>query len=780
MGVRNVGAAVARIEDPRLITGGGSYVDDLVLPHMLHAAFVRSADAHALIRNIDCSAARASAGVVAVFTADDLGELGSTPMAQTVPSPQIRQAPTWRPLASQEVCHVGEAIAVVVADSRAAAEDAVALVAVETEAIDAVVDLKGALAADAPKAHAGTSNNLVASLSGRFGDAKAVFAGAPHIFREQLLLHRGGCHSMECRGLVASWSQGQLTLWSSTQSPYLVRRGLARHLGLDEQDVRLIAPDVGGGFGPKAVFYPEEIVLPLVSRLLNKPVKWIEDRREHFISTTQQRGQLWDVEVAANEEGRLLAVRGRCLHDNGAYVPYGLILPASTIASFPGPYALEALDITLDVVMTNIVPTTPVRGAGRPNAAFVLERLADRVAHELKLEPAEVRRRSFVRKDQFPYKTGMMARDGTAIAYDSGDYHACLDAAVRRFDIGDFRRRQTQARAEGRYLGVGIASYVEDTGLAPFEGATVRVQPSGRIVIETGAASQGQGHATIFAQITSDLLGVKPDDITVRSADTGAFPLGIGTIASRVAVTGGSSVFLAATGVRQKAIKVAAEMLEAAEEDLVLEGGKVHVAGVPDMNVPLGAIAARLSGVPGVPMPRGVQPGLSDTAYFEARQTTFANGTNIAEVEVDLGTGAMHIQRYVVAHDCGTMINPMLVEGQIRGGVVHGIGNALLEQMLYDESGQPLTTNYGEYLLPTAPEMPRIEIVHLEVASPLNPIGAKGVGEGGTIPATACVVAAVEDALTPFGIRLGQHPITPQIILGLIGKTQRSEHVSRT
>jgi aerobic carbon-monoxide dehydrogenase large subunit len=769
MGVRYFGAAVARIEDPRLITGRGNYVDDITLPGMLHAAFVRSSDAHALIRLIDCTAARTVPGVVAVLTANDLDESGSEPMAQMAPSPLIQQAPTWRPLASREVCHVGEAIVVVVAESRAAAEDAAALVVVDTEALDAVVDWRSALASDAPKTHTKTNSNLVASLSGRFGDAEAVFASARHVFWEQLLLHRGGCHSMECRGVVASWAHGQLTLWSSTQSPYLVRRGLARHLGLQEHDVRVVAPDVGGGFGSKAVFYPEEIVLPLVSRLLNRPVKWIEDRREHFVSTTQQRGQLWDVEVAANEEGRLLAIRGRCLHDNGAYVPYGLILPASTVASFPGPYALEALDITLDVVMTNIVPTTPVRGAGRPNAAFVLERLADRVARELNLDPAAVRRLSFVRRDQFPYVTGLKARDGSAITYDSGDYKGCLDAALKRFNIEEFRRRQEYARAEGRYLGVGIASYVEDTGLAPFEGATVSVQPTGKVTIETGAASQGQGHATIFAQIAADLLGVSPGDVVVRSADTGAFPLGIGTIASRVAVTGGSSVFLAATAVRQKAIKVASEMLEAAEEDLVLEGGKVQVAGVPEMSVTLGAIAARLAGAPGVPMPHGVAPGLADTAYFEARQTTFASGSNVAEVEVDTGTGAVHVRRYVVAHDCGKMINPMLVEGQIRGGVIHGIGNALLEQMLYDENGQPLTTNYGEYLLPTAPDMPRVEIEHLENESPLNPIGVKGAGEGGTIPAIACVIAAIEDALAPFGIRIGEHPITPQKILELVG-----------
>ncbi len=770
MGTRYFGAAVARIEDLRLISGRGNYIDDIALPGMLHAAFVRSSDAHAMIRAIDRTVAQAMPDVVAVFTAEDLGEAGSKPMAQMAPSPLIQQGPTWQPLANREVCYVGEAIAIVVAETRAAAEDAASLVTVETEAIHAIVDWREALTFDAPKAHTSATNNLVASLSGRFGDVAEVFGTAAHIFHEQLLLHRGGCHSMECRGVIAAWTHDQLTLWSSTQSPYLVRRGLARHLGMDEHDIRIIAPDVGGGFGPKAVFYPEEIALPLVSRLLKRPVKWVEDRREHFLSTTQQRDQYWDVEVAANAEGRLLGIRGCCLHDNGAYVPYGLILPASTVSSFPGPYALEALDITLDVVMTNMVPTTPVRGAGRPNAAFVLERLADRVARELKLDPTEVRRRSFVRKDQFPYVTGLKARDGSAISYDSGDYHACLDAALKRFDMEGFRRRQAGARAEGRYLGVGIASYVEDTGLAPFEGAKVTIQPTGKVIIETGAASQGQGHATVFAQIAADLLGVAPTDVTVRSADTDAFPLGIGTIASRVAVTGGSSVYLAASAVRQKAIKVAAEMLEAAEADLVVEDGKVQVAGVPELSTSLGAIAGRLAGVPGVPMPQGVTPGLAETAYFDARQTTFASGTNIAEVEVDVGTGGVRVNRYVVAHDCGKMINPMLVEGQIRGGVIHGIGNALLEQMLYDEAGQPLTMNYGEYLLPTAPEMPRIEIAHIEIASPLNPIGAKGAGEGGTIPATACIIASIEDALSPFRVKLEEHPLSPQRILELLGR----------
>jgi aerobic carbon-monoxide dehydrogenase large subunit len=470
--------------------------------------------------------------------------------------------------------------------------------------------------------------------------------------------------------------------------------------------------------------------------------------------------------VAADADGRLRGLRGRCLHDNGAYVPYGPILPGTALSAFPGPYALEALDITMDMVFTNLVPTTPVRGAGRPNTCFVLERLADGVARELGLDRAEVRRRSFVRPDQFPYETGLKARDGSPTTYDSGDYGACLDAALELF--GDsFRERQEQARAQGRYIGLGIASYVEDTGIGPFEGATIRVQPSGKVLLQTGAAGQGQGHRTVFAQIAADLLGVRPEDVTVESADTAAFPLGISTVASRIAVTAGSSVHLAATQVRTKAIKVASDILEASEQDLTIEDGLVRVVG-SDLKVSLGEIALKLNGALGMPMPPNTDPGLAATAYHDARKTTFACGTNLCEVEVDIDSGDVKILRYVVAHDCGRLINPMLVDGQIRGGVVHGIGNAVFERMIYDESGQPLTTNYGEYLLPLATEMPRIEIVHLETPSPLNPIGVKGAGEGGTIPATACVISAIDDALRPFGVRITEHPVSPARVVELI------------
>jgi carbon-monoxide dehydrogenase large subunit len=764
MGVRYFGAEVRRVEDPKLLTGRGRYIDDISLPGALQAVFVRSPHAHARIRSIDSSSAKSMPGVVAVLTAADFGEAACRPMPHMVPVQIVRQPRNYSPLAREEVCHVGVPVAIVVGESRALAEDAAAAVAVEYEPLPVVADWRKALDPDAARVHTDAPDNLVAALNGRFGPVEQIFARAPHVFRERFETHRGGCHSMETRGVAVSVSVDRntdvLTIWSSTQAPHMIRRLVAEHLGMSERSVRVIAPDVGGGFGPKCSLYPEEVALPLAALQLQRPVKWIEDRYEHFLATTQQRDQAWDLEVAADETGRLLAVRGRCIHDNGAYVPYGLVAAVTSLSAFPGPYALEAVDIRIDVVFTNLVPNTPVRGAGRPTACFVLERLADRVARELGLAPADVRRRSFVPKERFPYQTGMKARDGSPVTYDSGDYHACLEAVLDRAG-DDFKIRQAEARKAGRYIGRGIASYVEDTGLAPFEGATIRVEPNGKIVVQTGAASQGQGHATVFSQLCADVLGVDIADIIIESADTAAFPLGIGAIASRTAVTAGSSVHQAAIGVRAKALKAASEMLEASEDDLVLENGSVCVAGAPQLSVRLGEIAAKLNGMSGIPMLPGLSPGLEVTAFYEARKTTFANGTHLAEVEVDVETGRVKITRYVVAHDCGKLINPMLVDGQVRGGVVHGIGNALFERMLYNEEGEPLTINYADYLLPTAPEVPRIEIIHLESPSPLNPIGVKGAGEGGTIPAAACVISAIEDALHPFDVRITEHPISP-------------------
>lgn len=775
MGVRYFGAEVRRVEDPKLLTGRGRYIDDISLPGALHAVFVRSPHAHARIRSIDSVAAKSMTGIVAVLTAADLGEAGAKPMPHMVPVQIVKQPRNYAPLAHDEVCHVGVPVVIVLGETRALAEDAAAAVAVDYELLPVVADWRRALDADAPRVHADAPDNLVAALHGRFGPVEQIFARAPHVFREHFETHRGGCHSMETRGVAVSVDRNSdvLTIWSSTQVPHMIRRLVCEHLGMSERSVRVIAPDVGGGFGPKCSLYPEEMALPLAALKLRRSIKWTEDRYEHFLATTQQRDQAWDVEVAADESGRMLAVRGRCIHDNGAYVPYGLVAAVTSLSAFPGPYALEAVDIRIDVAFTNLVPNTPVRGAGRPTACFVLERLADRVAHELGLDPADVRRRSFVAKEHFPYQTGMKARDGSPVTYDSGDYHACLEAVLDRGGP-DFKSRQETARKEGRYIGRGIASYVEDTGLAPFEGATIRVEPSGKVVVQTGAAGQGQGHATVFSQICADVLGVDLADVLVESADTAAFPLGIGAIASRTAVTAGSSVHQASVAVRAKALKVASEMLEAAEDDLILENGSVHVVGAPQLAVRLGEIAAKLNGMSGIPMLSGLSPGLEATAFYEVRKATFANGTHLAEVEVDIETGQAKITRYIVAHDCGKLINPMLVDGQVRGGVVHGIGNALFERMQYNEGGEPLTINYADYLLPTAPEMPRIEIIHLESPSPLNPIGVKGAGEGGTIPAAACVIAAIEDALRPFDVRIAEHPVSPARLMQLIRQPVKS------
>ena len=774
MSTRYFGSPVARLEDPRLHSGGGRYVDDIALPGMLHAAFLRSPVAHGRIRSIDVSPAREQPGVHAVYTMADLAEIAGGPMPPMAPHPLIKTPITCHPLANGEVRYAGEAIAIVLADTRARAEDALAAIELDLEHLEAAVDPRIAAKSDAPRVHSDRDGNVIATLRGTHGKVDQVFAKAAHRFTESFALHRGGCHSMECRGVVVDLDRpsGGLTVWTSSQSPYMVRRFLAGYLGRDESELRVVAPDVGGGFGPKANVYPEEFAVALAAIKRGRPVKWIEDRQEHFLATTQQRDQFWTLEVACNSEGRVLGVRGRCIHDNGAYAPYGLILPATALASFPGPYALEAFDIAIDVVLTNLVPTTPVRGAGRPNTAFVLERLADRVARELGLSREDVRRRSFVRADQMPYVTGGKMRDGSPVVYDSGDYAHALELTLQKIDLAGFAKRQAEATARGRLLGLGFASCVEDTGLGPFEGASVRVTPAGKVVVSTGAASQGQGHATVLAQIAADALGVSLDQVSVKAADTAAFPLGISTIASRIAVTAGSSVEIAAREVRAKALKVAAHMMEVSEIDLEIENGEIGVVGVPGMKVTLAAVARTLSGAAGVPLPSGISPDLAATGYFEANQLAFAYGAHACEVEIDPDTGDVRVVRYVVTHDCGRLINPKLVDGQIRGGVVHGIGKALYERMMHDEQGQPITTTYADYLLPVATEMPDIEIIHLETPSPRNPIGVKGAGEGGTIPAAACVISAIEHALGPNAPPITMHPVSPQDVLRWIAQSR--------
>ena len=775
MGARNVGAAVQRLEDDRLLRGQGRYVDDINLHGQLAVAFVRSSEAHAKIKSIDFSAALALEGVVQAFALNDLGDLAHKPMILANPSPLIKQPITQRILALDEVCYAGQTIAVIVAENRYLAEDAVQLVQVEYEVLPAVVDARQACETGAPRVHQDSPDNLAARVSWKFGDIDEAFARAPHVFKESYYQHRGVPHSMECRGVLAQYDQqaDQITLWTSTQSPFLVRRFLAQFLEREESSIRVIAPDVGGGFGPKAAHYPEELVAVLLALKLKQPVKWIEDRLEHFLATTQQRDQWWEVEVACESDGHVLGIRGRCIHDNGAFLPYGLLLCMTTVVPFPGSYAIGAVDIGLDCMFTNAVPTTPIRGAGRPNATFIIERSMDSVARNLGLDRTAVRRRNYVQKHQFPYPTGAKMPNGITVQYDSGDYERCLEMVLEACDYANFETRRAAAVGRGKWRGLGVVSYNEDCGLPPYEGASVKILPSGKVCVELGSCSQGQGLETIAAQIAADQFGLTAHDVVVKLGDTNSPALALSTVGSRVAATAGPSIHLAAQQVREKALKLAASQFEASEKDLEMDAGFVFVKGVPEMKVSLGDLSKRLHASVMVPLPKGFTPGLEATAYHTSERPVYANGSNAVELEVDIETGEVHLLNYWVAHDCGTVLNPALVDGQVIGGVVHGIGNALFEHMKFDrDSGQPVTTNLGEYLMPLATEMPRISVDHMESPSPVNVLGVKGAGEGGTIPGIACIISGIEDALKPLNIVINEYPLSPERLLELIDEAR--------
>ena len=766
------GASVKRKEDPALLQGKGQYVDDIKLPGMLHAAFVRSSYAHAKVGRIDKSAALAVPGVHAVIVYADLPEsVRRQTLPLLVPHPAIKQPYLPYALVKDEACYVGEPIACVVADSRYIAEDAAQLVQVEYEPLPAVNDCRAALEQNSPFAHAGADSNVAARFPVKVGDADRAFGSATHVFREKIYQHRGGAFFMECRGAVAHFEAPtqSYTLYVSSQGSHRQKRCMLDMFDLGDHQVRVVTPDVGGGFGPKGSFYPEYANVAVASRLLNRPVKWIEDRRENFLATHQERDQYWDMEIAVDADAKIIGVRGQLIHETGAYVPWGIVLPWIAATTVPGPYVIPHFKLEVVSVFTNKIQTTPVRGAGRPEAVTAMERLMDRVARELKLDPAEVRRRNFIQPEQMPYKVGIIFRDGRPVTYDSGDYPACQAAALAAADYAGFVERQAEARKSGRYLGIGVANAVEATGLGPYEGATVRVSTSGKIVVYTGATPQGQSHKTTLAQIAADQLGVDINDVTVVTADTASISLGVGSFAARTAVNAGSSVHLAAVEVAVKAKKIAAAMMECMGDDLELADGYVRLKSAPDVRKSLREIAVKAIGTPGFSMAGELPPGLEHTAYFTPEQSVYSNGTHVAEVEVDIETGAVKIVRYTVAHDCGRVINPMVVDGQVVGGVAHGVGNALFERMVYDDNAQPVSTNFGEYLLPLATDVPHIDLVHLETPSPLNPLGMKGAGEGGTIPAIAAIISAVESALAPFGVTIAEAPITPQRIVELLG-----------
>ncbi|GAB4579187.1 MAG: molybdopterin-dependent oxidoreductase [Anaerolineales bacterium] len=747
------GQRIKRNEDPRLLTGQALFVDDVNLPGILHVAFVRSPYAHARILRVDASAARGREGVVAVYSAGDLGAYWRKGPLLVSPPPIERltfHERTQPILARDKVRHVGEPVAAVVAISRYVAEDAAAEVIVEYDPLPAVVDIEQAFSAPPALVHDDLASNVGAHVIQEKGNYEQAKSQADVIIRRKFIYDRGIAAAMENRGIVAQWDKraGKLTVWDTTQAPVVIRNGLAGMLGLSEHQVRVIAPFIGGGFGPKIMmFYPEEMLIPWIAMQLDKPIKWIEDRQENFFATTHERGQVHEAEMALTKDGKILGVHDVFLHDGGAYMPYGLTIPINSQCTLLGCYHVPNYYSEFRAMFTNKSIVTPYRGAGRQHGVFVMERLLDFAARELGLDRNEIRRRNFIPPDQFPYNNEIIYQDFAPLVYDSGNYEPVLDKVLEMIGYEEFlRETQPRARAEGRAVGIGVVTYVEGTGIGPYEGARVQVQPSGKVTVVTGIGTQGQGHYTSYAQIVAEQIGVDVRNIEVVTGDTDLFYWGAGTFASRGAVVAGNAINEAAKDVRRKILKLASELLEADEADLELVDGEVRVKGVPQSAMKLGDLANKANPTRGAVKP-GTEPGLEATNYFGPERGATAFGAHACIVEVDRETLDVKVLKYVVVHDCGPVINPLILDGQVHGGVAQGLGNAFYEQLHYDESGQLLNASFMDFLLPTALDVPRMEIGHEVTPSPLNPMGVKGAGEAGAIPVGALFAQAVEDAL---------------------------------
>lgn len=778
MTTRYFGRPIKRNEDPRLLTGRALFVDDVQLPGMLHVAFLRSDLAHARIKSIDTSAAKERPGVVAVYTADDLSDYWK-PGPLLVPPPPIEKIEfhqrTQVPLAKGKVRHAGEAVVMVIAESRYIAEDALDDIFVEYEVLPGVVDLEAAIAPGAPLVHEDLGKNVSAHVVQTKGDWAKAEAEADVVIRRRFVYDRGTAAAMENRGIVAAWDAKtqHLTVWDTTQAPIAIRNGLAGMLGLSEHQVRVIAPFIGGGFGPKIMmFYPEEVLLAWATVQLGRPVKWIEDREENFYATTQERGQLHDSAIALKRDGTILGMRDVFLHDAGAYAPYGLTVPINSQCTLLGPYVVPNYYSEFTSVFTTKPIVTPYRGAGRQHGVFVMERLLDIAAKELAMDPVEIRRKNFIPPDAFPYNNEIIYQDFAPLVYDSGNYAPALERALELIGYEQFlTQEKSRLEKEGKRAGIGVVNYIEGTGIGPYEGARVTVEASGKVSVVTGIGTQGQGHFTSFAQVVAEQLGVDVGDIHIVTGDTDLFYWGAGTFASRGAVVAGNAIHAAATKVRAKVLKMAGEKLEAAEEDLELVGGAVQVKGAPDTAIPLGQLAVEANPMRGAVKP-GTEPGLEATDFFGPERGATASGVHAMIVEVDPETCLVEIKKYVVVHDCGRVINPLILEGQIQGGVAQGIGNAFYEQLHFSENGALLNASLMDYLLPTALDVPNIIGDHLETPSPLNPMGVKGAGEAGAIPVGALFAQALENAFSDIGLEIREIPLSPNRLWELVQAAQ--------
>ncbi len=789
-----VGEPIRRVEDPRLLVGQGRYLDDLG-EDAVEVAVLRSPHAHARISDIDVTGALEVAGLLAIYTYEDLAGPLADPLPLLIPHPALTHGRTQYALAREEVNYVGEAIALVVAEDRYLAEDAVSRIVVSYQPLPAVVGIPAARQADY-LVHPDVPGNVAAHLVQEVGDARAAIAAAPHRLELDLAIERSASMPLEGRGVLARWDADakRLRVWTSTQTSTGVRAAIAAKLDLELGSVEVITPDVGGGFGVKIVHpWPEEVLVPMAARALGRPVKFTEDRREHFISSAHERGQLQHIEVGFDEDGRLLGLSVRFWHDHGAYIPYGLIVPIITSTQLLGPYKPGAYRVEFDSLYTNTVIVTPYRGAGRPQGVYAMERTLDAIAAELGLDRAQVRAVNFIQPEEMPYDQGLIFQDGRPLIYDSGDFPASLRKLKELVGWDGWLDYQAAARADGRRVGLGLASYVEGTGVGPYEGGHVQIETSGKVKVATGLTSQGQGHQTAFAQIVADELGVPLADIEVVTGDTRRFPYAVGTFASRAAVMSGSAIALAARAVRGKILRIAADALEANPDDLEIVDGMVRVVGSPGSQLSLGTIAVLSNplryafdeaskaatqfvvGDPELPpVAAEDEPGLEARDYYSPLRSTFANGAHAVIVETDPDTAEITVLRYCVVHDCGTLINPMIVEGQVHGGVAQGIGGALYERMVYDTDGQLQNASFMDFLMPYVSELPpSIEIDHLETPSPLNPLGIKGAGEAGVIPSAAVFASAISDA---EGFAITSMPISPSELFGLrIAHAQRAQ-----
>jgi aerobic carbon-monoxide dehydrogenase large subunit len=749
-----LGARVRRREDPRLITGTATYVDDLRPPGLCHLVFVRSYLPHATVKSVDLSAARAAPGVIAVLAAADLAGMPTFPVS----GPKNSRLPERPLLNADRVRFVGDLIACVVAESREQARDAADLVGIGLDPLPVVTDPDRAEEATSAVIHEALGSNVADQSTRVWGDVDAAFGPAARVVRARIRNQRLAGTPIESRGAVAipdRW-ESSMTVYSATQIPHELRRKLAAFLGLPEGALRVVAPEVGGGFGAKLSVYPEEFLVAWAARRLGRPVKWVEDRSEHLQATTHGRDQLFEAELAVNHDGGLRGLRVRLTADLGAY-PMGAGLPRLTRRLLSGCYRLPALQVEIRSVYTNKTPIAAYRGAGRPEAIFLIERMMDLAAGELGMDPAEIRRRNLL--PAFDEPTPSISGE----FYDSGDYPAALERALQVAGYERLRAEQAQARAGGRLMGIGVASYVEMAGFGPdgdlFESATVRANADGSVVVLTGSSPHGQGHETAWAQLASSQLGVAPDRVVVRHGDTAAVPIGVGTFGSRSAAVGGTAVHLAAADVLEKARRLAAHLLEASVDDLVHSDGQFRVRGVPGKGVSFADVARTAYGAD---RPADMAPGLESTRFFQPPGLVFPFGAHLAVVEVDPETGAVALVRYVSIDDCGRVLNPMLVEGQVHGGLAQGIAQALYEEVRYDDDGALLTGNLTTYMVPTAPDLPSFTLDRTVTPSPVNPLGVKGIGEAATIGSTPAVVNAVLDALAPLGVGEMDPPCTPE------------------